>query len=268
MLQLSNKRFNNGDIDKAILIKEDCKERADLVFGELYGFSLGVSCQLARDYAARAKKNQMPIYTHINSKDCDNNNGNNSNNSNSNSNSSNSISSTKINYYESKSSVDESDSNEAVPIITLAMLSSPLSSNGYSTTDKPDKSKSNTGFEAVRVSELNGDMYRGELMDNKPHGTGIYVFANGARYEGKFEDGKFTEGQLTMAIRHKMSVDAVRNKTPYDASFSYVGQTPDNRDHVYDARVYNWDGSVMMEGRFWSGEFEQQGSEADNCAIQ
>ena len=105
-------------------------------------------------------------------------------------------------------------------------------------------------------------------MDNKPHGKGIYVFANGARYEGMFEDGKFIEGRLTMAIRHMLSVDSVRNKGPFDASFSYVGQTPDNRDHVYDARVFNWDGSVMAEGRFWEGEFEQQGCDADNSAIQ
>lgn len=36
----------------------------------------------------------------------------------------------------------------------------------------------------------NGDKYAGEIVNNKPHGEGVYIFAGGNQYAGEFKNGK------------------------------------------------------------------------------
>ena len=36
----------------------------------------------------------------------------------------------------------------------------------------------------------NGDKYAGDIVNNKPHGEGVYIFAGGNRYAGEFKNGK------------------------------------------------------------------------------
>ena len=42
-----------------------------------------------------------------------------------------------------------------------------------------------------RIEFDNGDVYDGELVDDIPHGTGVYLWADGRRYEGGFRDNRF-----------------------------------------------------------------------------
>ena len=46
----------------------------------------------------------------------------------------------------------------------------------------------------------NGDIYEGELKDNKMHGQGTFTYAHGDKYEGGYNYGKFHgQGTITLA---------------------------------------------------------------------
>lgn len=40
------------------------------------------------------------------------------------------------------------------------------------------------------VKFLNGNLYKGGIKNNDLHGKGVVIFADGARYEGDFAEGR------------------------------------------------------------------------------
>ena len=42
----------------------------------------------------------------------------------------------------------------------------------------------------VKIKYNNGDVYIGEVKNNKKHGKGKYIFANGQTYTGEYRNGK------------------------------------------------------------------------------
>ena len=46
------------------------------------------------------------------------------------------------------------------------------------------------GGSVKTVKYANGDVYKGEIKNGKPHGKGVYSFVNGDVFEGMFMEGK------------------------------------------------------------------------------
>ncbi len=55
----------------------------------------------------------------------------------------------------------------------------------------------------------NGDNYKGQWQEGKPHGTGRYEFPDGAYYNGEFKTGKF----------HGNGTFVWKDKTKYEGNF-------------------------------------------------
>jgi hypothetical protein len=42
-------------------------------------------------------------------------------------------------------------------------------------------------------NDANGDFFSGTFVDGKRHGSGLCVYASGERWDGKWQDDKFTK---------------------------------------------------------------------------
>ena len=84
---------------------------------------------------------------------------------------------------------------------------------------------------------FNGDKYRGEWRDNKPHGLGIMYFFNGDKYQGDWRDKK----------RHGWGIFTFANRN------MYVGAWKDDTYHGPGTYIYA-DGDIK-EGIWRAGKF-------------
>ena len=90
---------------------------------------------------------------------------------------------------------------------------------------------------AERVEMDNGDLYEGDLVDGVRTGTGVYVWADGKRYEGEFLNNKLHgEGVFTEEGR------------------TYVGGFVNDRREG-QGRL-EWENGNVYEGSFVNGVFE------------
>ena len=85
--------------------------------------------------------------------------------------------------------------------------------------------------------EFEGDEYVGEFKDDKFHGQGTFIKADGAKYVGEFKDGKkHGQGTFTYADGEK-----------------YVGGYKDNEPHGQG--TYTWADGSKYVGEWQDGIF-------------
>lgn len=105
----------------------------------------------------------------------------------------------------------------------------------------------------------NKGTYEGELVNNKPHGKGVFRFNDGGMYKGDFVRGEFTgkgvmtytfptrgyryEGDFVHGQRHGKGVYT------FPSGKRYQGEFVDNDIHGYGT-MYDEDGSVAQKGRW------------------
>lgn len=103
----------------------------------------------------------------------------------------------------------------------------------------------------------NGGHYKGEMLNNQPHGFGTYTFASGTKYVGQFKDRKWEgQGTLTFADGRKFvaqfkdgNVEGQGTYTSPDGQ-KYVGQFKDNK--------YNGQGTLTLPGEGeYVGQFKE-----------
>lgn len=91
-----------------------------------------------------------------------------------------------------------------------------------------------------QLSNHEGDIYEGELLDDHKHGYGVMRFADKRIYEGQFKHGQMSKGKMTYK----------------DGSY-YDGSWLDGMRHGYGRCIFP-DNSVY-EGNFVNGEFHGKG---------
>jgi hypothetical protein len=126
------------------------------------------------------------------------------------------------------------------------------------------------GVTTWKAGEFAGDRFEGEYVDNRMHGTGVYVLANGDRYEGGFVDdkqhgsgvygwanGDRYEGQWTGGNMHGTGL-----KT-WAGGARYEGGWADDRTHG-GGIFWLADGIRCFDGE-WRKDFARRGTavEAD-----
>ena len=110
----------------------------------------------------------------------------------------------------------------------------------------------------------NGDVYEGEVKDEKMHGKGILTLSNGNEYEGKFKDNIIQDGTtLTFEDIHYY----IKGKSKYIGQYNKEG-LPDgygtfthHNGNIYEGEVkeekYHGQGTFIdVDGNKYVGEFK------------
>lgn len=84
----------------------------------------------------------------------------------------------------------------------------------------------------------NGDVYKGPLLNDQPHGKGEYGFANGDEYRGQFQNGRFQgEGEYrysngdTYRGHWDKGIASGQGEMHYQNGNRYVGEWQNNQRH-------------------------------------
>jgi len=117
-----------------------------------------------------------------------------------------------------------------------------------------DESQEAHGF--FTRSWPNGDMYEGQIINDLPHGMGIYTSANGDKYTGQFRYGK-AEGQGKMVFASGDSYtgefreDAMNGKGKYLYANGdrYMGQLQNDLPHGEGVHI-------LATGQVYAGQWE------------
>ena len=106
-----------------------------------------------------------------------------------------------------------------------------------------------------------GEIYAGEWKDDKRHGQGTFIWADGEKYVGEYKDGKRTgKGTYTYASgdkyvgEYKDGVKSGQGTYIYANGFKEIGEWADGKLNGYAIR-YDADGSVLKEGIWKDDEF-------------
>lgn len=92
-----------------------------------------------------------------------------------------------------------------------------------------------------KAAYATGDTYDGEFLDGKRNGKGIYTWANGAKFDGDYNQNSRSYGKLTYP----------------DGSF-YVGHYKDNKNNGFGTRKYA-NGDVYT-GHWINGKKHNEGT--------
>jgi len=111
----------------------------------------------------------------------------------------------------------------------------------------------------VICNYADGAEYQGEWQDGKRHGIGTYISPTGTRYEGEWEndgasghgvchyaDGMQYDGQFESGERHGKGVLISPEGDRYEGQFKY--------DLVNGEGIYIWGDGVRSEGEFREGK--------------
>ena len=111
----------------------------------------------------------------------------------------------------------------------------------------------------VICNYADGAEYQGEWQDGKRHGIGTYISPTGTRYEGEWEndgasghgvchyaDGMKYDGQFESGERHGKGVLISPEGDRYEGQFKY--------DLVNGEGIYIWGDGVRSEGEFREGK--------------
>jgi hypothetical protein len=111
----------------------------------------------------------------------------------------------------------------------------------------------------VICNYADGAEYQGEWQDGKRHGTGTYISPTGTRYEGEWEndgasghgvchyaDGMKYDGQFENGERHGKGVLISPEGDRYEGQFKY--------DLLNGEGIYIWGDGVRSEGEFREGK--------------
>ena len=111
----------------------------------------------------------------------------------------------------------------------------------------------------VICNYADGAEYQGEWQDGKRHGTGTYISPTGTRYEGEWEndeasghgvchyaDGMKYDGQFENGERHGKGVLISPEGDCYEGQFKY--------DLLNGEGIYIWGDGVRSEGEFREGK--------------
>ena len=111
----------------------------------------------------------------------------------------------------------------------------------------------------------NGDKYVGEWKDNKRHGQGTYTFAGGEKYVGQYKDGKRNgQGTYTMASGDKYVGEWKDSKKHGQGTYTwasgskYVGEWKDDKHH--GRGTYTWADGRKYVGEWKDDEYHGQGT--------
>ncbi len=102
----------------------------------------------------------------------------------------------------------------------------------------------------------NGDMYEGQMVNELPHGMGIYTSANGDKYTGQFRYGK-ADGEGKMVFTNGDSYSGGfredrlngKGKYIYANGDHYIGQLLDDLPHGEGVHI-------VAGGRVYAGQWE------------
>ena len=102
----------------------------------------------------------------------------------------------------------------------------------------------------------NGDTYEGQIINNMPHGMGIYTSSNGDKYTGQFKYGK-ADGQGKMnyasgdSYTGEFREDTMSGKGKYDYANGdrYMGQFLNDLPHGEGVHV-------LTSGQVFAGQWE------------
>lgn len=110
-----------------------------------------------------------------------------------------------------------------------------------------------------------GARYEGDFLAGKPHGRGILQFANGNKYLGHWDDSyRQGEGRLVFAEGHEYKGEFLRNAfhgygvMTYANGDRYEGQWAQDRPHGEGS--YFFKNGQRYEGEFREGRFHGQGT--------
>lgn len=127
----------------------------------------------------------------------------------------------------------------------------------------------------VRVYE-NGDAYRGDWVDNRPHGQGEMQYQNGNRYLGEWKNGQRNgKGQLFYRSGSYYKGNWVNNKRDGKGFMQnrngerYAGTYANNKPHGFGVRVEStgdvYRGTFSRGVRHGVGECNREGGEVHVC---
>lgn len=104
----------------------------------------------------------------------------------------------------------------------------------------------------------NGDRYAGDIVNTKPHGEGVYVFAGGNKYVGEFKNGKpHGIGEFTFATGDRyegqFKEDSMEGQGTYFYANGdkYMGQFKGG--HPHGEGVYTSVGGKQVRGLWENG---------------
>lgn len=116
----------------------------------------------------------------------------------------------------------------------------------------------------VEVNYKSGASFRGQVLDYKKIGRGIFTWPNGARYEGEYEDnvrtgkgiqlwsdGSQYEGQFQNDLRHGEGEHIWTNREKYNGKFF--------KDHRHGNGAYTWPDGSTFKGTFYMDRKEGYG---------
>jgi hypothetical protein len=102
---------------------------------------------------------------------------------------------------------------------------------------------------------MGSDTYDGSWIDDQPHGSGIYSFANGEKYVGEYKNGKrsgsgtyyYADGTIYEGSYINGKQEG-KGKMKYSNGHIYIGDFFANKMHGKGVMSYN-------DGRSYTGDF-------------
>jgi len=112
----------------------------------------------------------------------------------------------------------------------------------------------------VKITYPCGDTYEGESLDGRPHGKGIYTFADGSKFEGEFAKGRAGKGIFTYVdgdIVERFTASVVyrfANGDRFEGAWGY-SHPEKGVYYFYNGDKYEGELSSFHDGKFHDSKF-------------